>query len=196
MFTFPMDIGIPTNDRHVLIATAGFENLNGGVTPDFTIPSNFFDPAGDTINFAGVHEVTFDANAPVPTDNVNSFNYTVPVIPLTGDPPTTAVNSPTNYAGDEGQLNFAAPTGDYNGDGTVNAADYPVWSDTRDQTIQSGTGADGSGDGTINQADYQYWKDRFGNVIVNGGTTIPEPGSVVLVLLALMTTAVHRHRAD
>lgn len=62
--------------------------------------------------------------------------------------------------------------GDYNGDGTVNAADYTVWRDG------------GSPDST--QAGYDLWKANFGNSGAGGGAAVPEPASIVCALLALV----------
>jgi endoglucanase Acf2/endonuclease/exonuclease/phosphatase family metal-dependent hydrolase len=52
--------------------------------------------------------------------------------------------------------------GDYNRNGTVDASDYVLWSDTRGQHVIPGTGADGVGDGVINGLDYTFWKSHFG----------------------------------
>jgi large repetitive protein len=72
--------------------------------------------------------------------------------------------------------------GDYNCNGTVDAADYTVW---RDNLGFVGPHiADGDQDGTVNQGDYTFWKPRFGQT--NGVTqmsfsndnitfTAPEP---------------------
>ncbi len=49
-------------------------------------------------------------------------------------------------------------TGDYNGDGTVNAADYTVWRNTFGHAVSHGSGADGIPDGTIDDADYNFWR--------------------------------------
>jgi hypothetical protein len=82
-------------------------------------------------------------------------------------------------------------TGDYNGDGTVNAADYTVWRDTLGQNVDPGTGADGEPDGTIDVADYNFWKSKFGNVIAGTGATsvaVPEP-TTTLILSGLFVFA-------
>jgi hypothetical protein len=83
--------------------------------------------------------------------------------------------------------------GDYNGDLTVDAADYTVWRDTLDQAaVPPGSGADGDGDGVIGPGDYDHWKARFGNVIVGSGTGVgaaagvPEPGSLWLATLTMV----------
>ncbi len=53
-------------------------------------------------------------------------------------------------------------TGDYNGDGSVGAADYTLYRDTLGATVTPGSGADGSGNGTIDVADYNLWVANFG----------------------------------
>jgi hypothetical protein len=84
----------------------------------------------------------------------------------------------------------AAPSlpGDYNANGTVDAADYVLWRDTLDQS-GAGLAADGNGDGMIDTDDYDIWRTHFGNMA--GATagwpssaTVPEPASLVLVLFA------------
>jgi hypothetical protein len=98
-FTFSSNITTPpdTNGRHLLLATAGFGALAGGVTPDFTIPSSFFSPLGDHITYQGAAgNKTF---GPLPTDGVLSLTY--------GRVTGPAANSPTNYAGMTGSVHLA-----------------------------------------------------------------------------------------
>ena len=57
-------------------------------------------------------------------------------------------------------------TGDYNGNGVVDAADYTLWRDTLGSQLD--LRADGNGDGMVDEADYVFWNDRFGNVIGTG----------------------------
>jgi hypothetical protein len=99
------------------------------------------------------------------------------------------VNSPTNFAGSMGSVNLApppGPTGDYNGNGTVDAADYVVWRDTLTQNVAMGTGADGSGNGTVDDADYNFWRTRFGNSVspASSATGVPEPTTMILLLVS------------
>ena len=82
----------------------------------------------------------------------------------------------------------AAIEGDYNGNGTVDAADYTVWRDnlglTGGATPDVG---DGTGDGNVTSEDYEYWKARFGNPPGSGGgsvSAVPEPSSAILNFVA------------
>lgn len=75
-------------------------------------------------------------------------------------------------------------SGDYNGDGVVNAADYTVWRDAY-LTIQEGHPADGTGDGFVGNADYDLWEANFGAIVTNTSTAIPEPTAATSVLLLL-----------
>lgn len=60
----------------------------------------------------------------------------------------------------------AAIPGDYNADGTVDAADYSVWRDTLGQTGTS-LGADGDRDGAVTQDDYDVWVANYGATAVS-----------------------------
>ena len=85
-------------------------------------------------------------------------------------------------------------TGDYNGDGTVDAADYTMWQDALGNVVTlAGTGADGDESGTIDEGDYLFWSERFGDVITSGTTaSVPEPCSLILMSLAMMNLVVCR----
>jgi hypothetical protein len=56
----------------------------------------------------------------------------------------------------------SALQGDYNLDGTVDAADYVVWRATLGDTVAAFSGADGNGNGVIDQPDRQIWQTNFG----------------------------------
>jgi len=81
---------------------------------------------------------------------------------------------------------FASPpavTGDYNQDGSVNAADYVVWRNQLGADVVKYFGADGNGDGIVNHGDYAVWKSSYGD---SGGSAfqaegVPEPSAVVLL---------------
>jgi hypothetical protein len=93
--------------------------------------------------------------------------------------------------------------GDYNGNGSVDAADYVVWRKMLSQSVTPGSSADGTGpsgapDGVVNDLDYAFWRSRFGSTSAAAGTAsdaaaVPEPSTWTLLLL-FATAAWRRHR--
>ena len=79
----------------------------------------------------------------------------------------------------------ASPSGDFNLDGTIDAADYPLWR----KTIN-------------NEPEYELWRQGFGTSGTGGGTSgiaggaagVPEPG-VIVMLATLASTAATALRA-
>ena len=79
-------------------------------------------------------------------------------------------------------------TGDYNGNGVVDAADYTVWRDTLGSTTDLRANGDNNGAsaGKIDQADYLVWKSNFGMQSgsgANGNTAVPEPTTGILSII-------------
>jgi hypothetical protein len=89
-------------------------------------------------------------------------------------------------------LTEAILKGDYNQNGTVDAADYVLWRDTLHQpATPAGSGADGDQSGTIDMADYDLWRQRLGNAAAMTGASpqtpsIPEPATAVLICLLVV----------
>jgi arabinan endo-1,5-alpha-L-arabinosidase len=77
--------------------------------------------------------------------------------------------------------------GDYNSDGAVDTADYVVWRDTLGSA--SDLRADGDGSLVVDANDFRIWRARYGtsaapDTTAAAGSSIPEPGSWLLVLVA------------
>jgi hypothetical protein len=78
--------------------------------------------------------------------------------------------------------------GDYNGNGTVDAADYVLW---RKNLNGSVTLTNDSTPGTVSQDDYTVWQANFGRrngANLGAGASahnVPEPSSIVLAVLML-----------
>lgn len=81
--------------------------------------------------------------------------------------------------------------GDYNEDGTVNAADYTVW---RDNVGATDTLANDDIGGVIGTAHYDQWRAAFGNSGSGGSAAVPEPTALVLAVAALILGCVYRHK--
>jgi hypothetical protein len=77
--------------------------------------------------------------------------------------------------------------GDFNRDGSVDAADYVVWRRSNGQSTTFFTGADGNGSGAVDTADYNIWRSQFGapaSGSVNSSASVPEPMVARLILPA------------
>lgn len=72
--------------------------------------------------------------------------------------------------------------GDYNGNGTVDAADYVLW--RNGGNLQN----EGVTPGSNTAEDYTYWRSRFGATAGSGvgaATAVPEPAAMMLVLAGI-----------
>jgi hypothetical protein len=90
----------------------------------------------------------------------------------------------------------AGVDGDYNNDGKVDAADYLVW---RKYVGTSNTLPHDPIGGPIDVDQYNQWKTNFGKTAAGlgssfGGTTVPEPGTIMLVVAGLVAAARIRRR--
>jgi hypothetical protein len=83
-----------------------------------------------------------------------------------------------------GVISVISPPGDFNGNGTVDAADYVLWRKT---------------DGT--PAGYAAWRTNFGSTAGGGSGAVtniaaPEPASIVILIMATLAICVRRHCAS
>lgn len=86
--------------------------------------------------------------------------------------------------------------GDFNGDGTVDAADYTLWRSTEGMT-GPGLFADHNDDHIVNELDYRLWRSNYGNTVGSGGASasvsaVPEPSSLMLIGLLLSFASLRR----
>jgi hypothetical protein len=123
VFVFPNNLpNENTFQRWMLIATPGFAALPGAPTPDFVIPAGFFDPAGDELRYRTMLDVLPLPPGAVPVDGIQAYLRNG----------TTAVNTPTNFAGVEGSVDSSAPCDDgfdNDGDGYADHPDDPACRD-------------------------------------------------------------------
>lgn len=174
----PAEIGNVYNYAEQLGGT-GFTNthLSGNFPPDGFTPDAIFRPAGfDTW-------VGMDVEAPLP------FTFSSNEITRPNGSALNVTDFTDNILTPGGEnVTFAfsgSNTGDYNGDGFVNAADYTVWRDGFGDFVTPFSGADGDGSGQIDAPDYSHWIERYGDAPGAAfATSVPEATTLVMSLLA------------
>jgi hypothetical protein len=104
-FIFPNDLpSTSTANKTFLLGTPGYTALVApSAAPDYTIPANFFNPAGDTLTYGTTGPdgiVDMETFGPQPSDPSESLNRTG-LFQITYEPgPAT----PTNFAGHTGSV--------------------------------------------------------------------------------------------
>jgi hypothetical protein len=161
------------------------------------------DPLGDPAwhNAAVIATGTFGDTRPAFTANLDTPpDVTKGNVLATKTPPffMAAASTVTTIVRDTLSVTL---TGDYNANGTVDAADYVVWRNTLTQMVTPSSGADGNGNGTIDDSDYDVWRSHFGQTA--GGSAgfyqiaaVPEPATLVLLIPAATGCYLRRRRAS
>jgi hypothetical protein len=174
-----------------LVTGAIFATNNSGV---FTDPTPLIWGATTTTTSG-----TVSASGVLATLTIDTTGILTGQFDLILNPPSTG---PTAFADSSvatmlvnGRLQIGTPPiapGDYNHNGTVDAADYAVWRDTLGESGMN-LPADGNGNHQIDVADYEIWRANFGDMAglgasggLRGGASVPEPQSAVLFLFAGM----------
>jgi subtilisin-like proprotein convertase family protein/subtilisin family serine protease len=166
-----------------LLASFVGENLNGIWTLEIT------DDAGEDVGTLNSWSLTITASEMFTTTDANgdyqfldlpARDYTLAMLPEPGYEqvyPTGAAPHLLTIGTDEAEtdVNFGARVaaesftlvGDYNSNGTVDAADYTVLRDTMGSTTDMR--ADGNGNHVIDEGDFLMWRSHFGEVMPLGG---------------------------
>jgi autotransporter-associated beta strand protein len=83
-------------------------------------------------------------------------------------------------------------SGDYNGNGVVDAADYVMWRESLNQSV---TLPNDLTPGTVNQADYDVWRANFGRTAASGAAvaaSVPEPATWLLLAVCGVCFVIHK----
>jgi hypothetical protein len=146
--TYIFDGNLPSTNtagRSLLLGTLAFAALPGAVAPDYVIPSNFFSIDGDTIRLVDAPLTFTFADAQLPLDGRTALKFDL----------TTAINSPTNFAGAEG---------------SITVTDLPPW---RNPVLPLDVDADGN----VEPLDVLV----LINAINNGLNALPNPPAAPLI---------------
>jgi hypothetical protein len=139
-------------------------------------------PTGDVLQ-----SVLFSDIAPWPTTPDGDGPSLEIVNPL-GDSNEPANWRASAYVG--GSPGATGVPGDYDGNGSVDAADQGRWRASFGLTVARGTGADGNRDGVVDAADYVVWRNAMSAPAANGtavGTATAGKSSSALNVSAAVT---------
>jgi len=171
-----------------------------GPQPEFPDLDDFVGLDGE-VRYLGVRLDFNDAAAPGLNENNPDNNpdfhqqhwYGWIGIRITNEADATGEVVGWGYETEQGVSILAGATaavipGDYNGNGTVDAADYVVW--RKNDGLMGGAThgqGDGTGDGNVTVEDYNLWRSSFGSgkgagavATVGAIHPVPEPSSVLL----------------
>jgi hypothetical protein len=91
---------------------------------------------------------------------------------------------------------MAALAGDYNKNGTVDAADYTLWRDNLGAATEASINNNGDGGG-VTASDYTHWKTRFGNTPGSAAilsSAVPEPATLTSLVVGMLAMILWRAR--
>ena len=174
------NLHIGNKDRIKLVLAAGTTDLGGVLEwSDITVGGAFKPDGTERSGGKSLLTLTVLTGATVPTGDL-TFAFTGQGISVVDG----SFGSSTQTFFDNVTLDatpFGPPgvPGDYNNNGTVDAADYPLW--RKGGPLQNEV----DDPGTVNAQDYTAWRTRFGNVSGSGSglgsAEVPEPTGMTAV---------------
>ncbi|MFO0788160.1 MAG: hypothetical protein U0805_01805 [Pirellulales bacterium] len=105
---------------------------------------------------------------------------------------TLPANQPNNVSAAQWLASFVGTAvsplaGDYNRDGSVDAADYIAWRNNARKYALQYSGADGNGNGIVDSADYDVWRAHFAAPASgSSAATVPEPTAQTITYATLL----------
>jgi hypothetical protein len=181
-------------------ANSAFDNLHGGAP--LPMSAGLFKPgftgADSEQGFSMIFDLpTLDTyRLRIVQNGVTKVDVSGALESTTGTPPVSTVGQPINsllvwftpgdFTNGQPAAYFnnleidgaAGVSGDYNGNGVVDAADYVLW--------RNGGPLQNDPTPGVSPGDYTYWRSRFGATSGSGatvGSAVPEPASCLLFIL-------------
>ncbi|QDU57029.1 hypothetical protein Pan181_32430 [Aeoliella mucimassa] len=160
--------------------------FDGELTSQLRIWNEMGTPTGDPIFDSVASLIPFDLDNPIASMRVGLWNSPGQYLTF------------SNFTHTEGELPEGL-AGDFNGDGTVNLADYTVWRDNLGST-EDGTilGGNGDGLGVVDADDYTLWKTNFGSSTGVPGSfesvAVPEPATLCLLASTIVLWGIRSTR--
>jgi hypothetical protein len=197
-------IRLPGTELIISRGTDGGSNDSINLTvsnPVFSLGFDFVEPENDPNVNATFIDSTFTVTIKNGTTLLHSFVFNAPndtaaFIGIWGGSLFDRVEVRETIGGDENEFYGRVYTGtvpvlpgDYNDDGTVDAADYVVWRDN--EGAPHGTLPNDINGGTIGPPQYNTWRAHFGEPTGEGtaaansftNATVPEPSSLMLLMV-------------
>ena len=179
--TFDLDVSI-FNDANVL-ATIGADELDYSISISGDISSlDALSGMDQALGGSNLHEFLFD------TSTVGMKTAEIMISSSSQSAANSLVTIPISF-----EVFSAGLAGDFNDDGTVDAADYTVWRDNLGALDESSISNNGDGLNGVDSEDYNLWVSSFGNSSsTSSASAIPEPTSGILLgsmILGFVATA-------
>lgn len=168
------NLNVTVNNAANVVVAAGADELDYSVTTSGNVSGTFLNQIDLALGSGNMHSLAFD------TSTIGAKTGVITVTSTSQGVENGLVTIPVNY--------LVMLPGDFDGNGSVDAADYSVWRATFGQTVAAGTGADGDRNGTVDEGDFAVWRLHFGESASGfaagvAEAAVPEPTSIALLLM-------------
>lgn len=176
-----------------LINVTGIADLDGAVV-DVDLMSGFTPTVGSTFNL--IKATSFGSTGSGTTENVGTGTGYTLAAEDAGRFSLAIVSALGGQVLRATYLGAPVLAGDYNNNGTVDAADYVVW---RNNAGTSNPLPNDPLGGTIGASQYNQWRSHFGQTAGSGAAlgagAVPEPGALVLAICSACLGLLRRRGA-
>jgi hypothetical protein len=96
-------------------------------------------------------------------------------------------------------VDSAAPVatpGDFNADGAVDAADYPLWRKFLNDPSEAALNGNGDGMNGVDDGDYNLWRAHFAEPASGQAGQVPEPGTALIYLMPTLLALLPARRRN